>query len=121
MIHSYDFHTYWHDADASEKQFCVEFREKVAREFAPELARGTLTMHKLWDRPIGPHPIHMWELDTAGKYDPALFARVLAFYQLHHGKLLVLIHPRTDRGDLLDHTDHALWLGHKQRLVTSFL
>lgn len=121
QIYSYDFHTYWHDADVAEKKFCAEFRDKVATEFASELKKGKLRLHKLWDRPIGPHPIHMWELDTAGAYEPALFARVLAFYQLYHGKLSVLIHPRSDLGELLDHTEHALWLGHKQRLVTQFL
>lgn len=120
-IYSYDFHTYWRDADPEERKVCVEFREKVAREFAPELENGLLRMHKFWDRPVGPHPIHMWELDTAGKYDPALFARVLAFYQLNHNGLSVLIHPRTDSTQLVDHTEHALWLGHKQRLITAFI
>lgn len=120
-IKSYDFHTYWNDADVDERKFNIEFREKVKQEFANELKAGDLRIHAMWEKPIGPHPVPMWELDTGGKYEPELFARVLAFYQLNHGKLSVLIHPRTDAGDLPDHTEYALWLGHKQRLITSFL
>lgn len=120
-IHSYDFHTYWHDNDPKEKEFAYNFREAVSKEFAEEIKAGDLRVHKFWDKPIGPHPVTMWELDTGGKYNPALFARVLGYYQLNHGLLSVLIHPRTDEGDLRDHTDFALWLGHKQRLITSFL
>lgn len=120
-IRSYDFHTYWNTSDEAERKFSTELREKVQKEFAKELEAGDLRLHKFWQQPIGPHPITMWELDTGGKYDPALFARVLAFYQLNHGKLSVLIHPRTQAGDLVDHTEFALWLGHKQRLITRFL
>ncbi|SGZ47099.1 CIC11C00000003658 [Sungouiella intermedia] len=120
-IQSYDFHTYYNPADEAEKKFTTEFREKVQKEFAKELEAGDLRIHKFWQERIGPHPIPMWELDTAGKHDPALFARVLGFYLLNHGNLSVLIHPRTGAGDLTDHTKYALWLGHKQRLITSFL
>lgn len=121
QIISYDFHTYWNETDKAEKAFCLEFRAKVEKEFEAELAAGSLRIHRLWEMPIGPHPLAMWELDTAGKHDPALFARVLGFYSLNHGKLSVLIHPRTSSGDLIDHTEFALWLGHKQRLLTQFL
>lgn len=120
-IHSFDFHTYWRDNFPQEREFAAQFREKVSKEFAKEIEAGQLRVFKFWDKPIGPHPINMWELDTAGKHDPVLFARVLAFYQLNHGNLSVLIHPRTDAGDLKDHTDHALWLGRRQHLITEFL
>lgn len=120
-IKSYDFHTYWREGDAAEKQFAKDFREKVSQEFAAEIEAGDLRVHKFWDRPVGPHPIHMWELDTADKYDAALFVRVLNFYQANHGDLSVLIHPSTPAGDFIDHTKHALWLGRQQDLVLSIL
>lgn len=122
-IVSYDFHTYWNNNNETERQFAFKFREKIQHEFAPEIADGKLRVFRFWDKPIGPHPINMFEIDTGGegRYDPALFARVLNFYTLNHGKLSVLIHPRTSLGDLKDHTDHALWLGHKVRLDTSLL
>ncbi|GEQ71266.1 hypothetical protein JCM33374_g4947 [Metschnikowia sp. JCM 33374] len=118
---SYDFHTYWRDSHPEEKKFCVAFREKVSEHFAKEIEEGRLRVHKLWDRPVGPHPIHMWELDTAGKFDPELFGQVLAFYQLNHGNLSVLVHPHTSAGSLADHTQHAVWLGYKQDLILDFL
>lgn len=121
-IHSYDFHTYWNPQDKDEAKFSDEFREKVKAEFAKELEAGDLRIFNAWDKPVGPHQIPMWEVDTGGKLEPVLFTRLLGFYQLHHGKLSVLIHPRTlESGDLRDHTEHALWLGHKQRLITSAL
>lgn len=116
-IYSYDFHTYWSPYHPELKAISDKLREQVAAEFAPELEAGLLRLHTHWQKPVGPHPITMWELDTGGKYEPALFARVLAFYQLNHNGLLVLIHPRTDAGDYKDHTEHALWLGHKVHLM----
>lgn len=119
QIRSYDFHTYFRGTDEAETSECLAFRDKVATEFADELANGKIIIGKPWDSPIGPHPVNMWELDTAGVYDPALVGRLIAFYQLNHGKLSVLIHPRTNEGDYKDHTEYALWLGHKQRLITN--
>ncbi|KAF6069330.1 Dopa 4,5-dioxygenase family protein [Candida albicans] len=78
----------------------------------------TYYVYKFWEKPIGPHPIRMWELDFK---DPEIFKVVVPYFQLNHGPLSVLIHPRTDQGDLKDHTEHALWLGHKVRLDTSLL
>ena len=77
-----------------------------------------IRVYKFWEKPIGPHPIRMWELDFK---DPEIFKVVVPYFQLNHGPLSVLIHPRTDQGDLKDHTEHALWLGHKVRLDTSLL
>lgn len=116
-IRSYDFHTYFNGSNDKEVQECLAFRDKVAAAFKEELEARKIAIHDPWSKPIGPHPINMWELDTAG-YDPALVGRLIGFYQLHHGKLSVLIHPRTNAGDLKDHTEYALWLGHKQRLIT---
>ena len=39
--------------------------------------------------------------------DPEIFKVVVPYFQLNHGPLSVLIHPRTDQGDLKDHTEHA--------------
>ena len=120
-ILSYDFHTYWRDTHPLEKKFAAEFRDKVSKHFAKEINEGNLRVHKLWEKPVGPHPIHMWELDTAGSNDPELFGRVLAFYQLNHGKLSVLVHPHTTSGLVTDHTEYAIWLGKKQDLILDLL
>lgn len=117
-IVSYDIHTYWNNNNAEETKFAFDLREKVQKEFATEIENGDIRVYKFWDKPIGPHPINMWEIDFK---KPEIFARVVPFYQLNHGKLSVLIHPRSGLGDLTDHTKHALWLGHKVRLDTSLL
>lgn len=117
-IISYDIHTYWNNNNKQERQFAFELREKVLKEFATEIDNGDIRVHKFWDTPIGPHPINMFEIDFKS---PEIFAKVVPFYQLNHGKLSVLIHPRSGKGDLIDHTEFALWLGHKVYLDTSRL
>ncbi|KAI0464628.1 hypothetical protein LJB42_002248 [Komagataella kurtzmanii] len=115
-IVSYDVHTYYNQNVSEEKKFAYQLREKVKEEFKDEIEAGNIRVHKFWETPIGPHPICMWEIDFK---KPELFAGIVSFYQVNHGNLSVLIHPRSDKGDLVDHTKHALWLGHKQRLITS--
>ncbi|KAG7196063.1 uncharacterized protein KQ657_000074 [Scheffersomyces spartinae] len=117
-IISYDIHTYWNNNVKEERDFALALREKVLKEYAEDIESGKIRAHKPWDKPIGPHPISMWELDFKS---PEIFVKLVPFFQINHGSLSVLIHPRTDKGDLKDHTTHALWLGHKQRLATGFL
>lgn len=117
-IKSYDVHTYWNNNNEKERQFAFELRENVLKDFSKEIENGDIRVHKFWDKPIGPHPINMWELDFKS---PEIFKVIVPYFQLNHGNLSVLIHPRSDKGDLLDHTKHALWLGHKVRLDTSLL
>ncbi|CAI5756949.1 unnamed protein product [Candida verbasci] len=117
-IKSYDIHTYWNNNNEQERQFAYKLREQVCKDFNKEIDDGDIRIYKFWDKPIGPHPINMWELDFK---KPELFSRLVPYFQLNHGNLSVLIHPRTDQGDLIDHTKYALWLGHKLRLDTSLL
>lgn len=122
-IKSFDFHTYWNNNNPKDREFAFDFREKIIKEFANEIEAGDVRVFKFWDKPIGPHPLNMFEIDTGGvgRFKPELYARLVTFYIVNHGHLSVLIHPKTDKGDLIDHTQHALWLGHKVRLDTSFL
>ena len=117
-IRSYDIHTYWNNNNKVERQLAYDLREKVLKTFSPEIEAGDIRVYKFHDTPIGPHTLNMWELDFK---KPELFAKLVPFFQLNHAKLSVSIHPRTSQGDLKDHTDHAMWLGHKVRLDTSFL
>lgn len=117
-IKSYDIHTYWNNNNETERKFAFELREQVLKDFAREIANGDIRVYKFWDKPIGPHPINMWELDFKS---PEIFKRIVPYFQLNHGGLSVLIHPRSGKGDLLDHTKFALWLGHKVRLDTNLL
>jgi aromatic ring-cleaving dioxygenase len=71
---------------------------------------------RLIDRPIGPHPLPMFEIDFGVAEEPA----VLAFLQQHRGSLSVLVHEVTGK-DLRDHTEGARWLGKKLELDFSAL
>ncbi|CDK29424.1 unnamed protein product [Kuraishia capsulata CBS 1993] len=117
-IKSYDIHTYYNYGDEAEREFASSLRDRVLEEFSQEIEDGKVRVHKFWTQPIGPHPTAMWECDFN---DITVFNKIVPWFQLNHGKLSVLIHPRSDLGDLKDHTDHALWLGHKQRLITHIL
>ncbi|EMG49503.1 putative 21.2 kDa protein [Candida maltosa Xu316] len=115
-IKSYDIHVYF--ANEREEKIAYELREKVLKDFEKEIASGDIRVHKFWEKPIGPHPVRMWELDFKS---PEIFKVILPYFQLNHDKLSVLIHPRSGQGDLKDHTENALWLGHKVRLNTDLL
>ena len=54
------------------------------------------------------------------KFLPNQFAKVVPWLMLNHEGLDILIHPETG-DDVIDHTDHALWLGEKLELNIEFL
>ncbi len=67
-------------------------------------------------RPIGPHPIPMFEVNFLPEY----FKEVVTFLMQNHGEHSVLIHPETGN-DMRDHTTYALWLGKQLELDFSQL
>lgn len=117
-IKSYDIHTYYHVDNKESRAEAYNLREKLQKDFAEEIAAGKLNVFKMWDKPIGPHITAMWECDFKS---PEVFAKIVPWYQLNHGRLSVLIHPHTPKGDLIDHTQFALWLGDKLPLIVDVL
>ena len=61
---------------------------------------------QVWDQPIGPHPIPMYQIAFAA----GQFAALVPFLMLARDGLSVLVHPETG-DDVADHSAHALWLG----------
>ncbi|AMD19362.1 HBR461Cp [Eremothecium sinecaudum] len=117
-ITSYDFHTY---IPLDEPTGALAFRDGLLEKFSKEISEGSIGAYKPHMGKIGPHREEgygMFELDVR---DPVNFLRLLNYYQTHHEGLSVLIHPRSDRGDLWDHTEGALWLGKIIKLDTSML
>lgn len=108
-VESYDFHTY---IPLAEPAKALEFRQALLTEFKDELETGAIRAYEPWLKEIGPHADGwgMFELDCR---DSAKFLKLLNYYQLNHNELSVLIHPRTQRGDVWDHTIGAFWLGEK--------
>ncbi|KAF1069847.1 MAG: hypothetical protein GAK45_00995 [Pseudomonas citronellolis] len=95
-IHSYHAHVYY---DAGSLPRARALCEEAARRFG-------VTMGRLHERPVGPHPD--WSCQLA--FGVADFARVVPWLALNRDGLVVFIHPNTG-DDLRDHRDHALWMG----------
>lgn len=85
----------------------AETREVAAR-VREGLAAFEVRLGRWHDRPIGPHPQAMYQV----AFLPDQFAQVVPWLMLHREGLDVLVHPETG-DDVLDHTNHALWLGKK--------
>jgi DOPA 4,5-dioxygenase len=64
-----------------------------------------LRVYQVWDRPIGPHPVGMFEVNL---FTPAQFGAFVAWLVIHRGPLSALIHPNTG-DDMRDHTQLATW------------
>lgn len=75
-----------------------------------------LRIYKLWDKPIGPHPVAMFEVNL---FTPAQFGAFIPWLVINRGPLSALVHPNTkeivDGKDLSDeerdHTQRATWMG----------
>lgn len=73
-----------------------------------ERAAATLpvTMGRVHERPVGPHP--EWSCQLT--FGTESFAQVVPWLMLNRGTHVVFVHPLTG-DDLVDHRDHALWMG----------
>ena len=100
-----DYHAHVYYRDPVEREKAERVRERVSERFTVELGRWR-------DEPVGPHSHPMYQV----KFTPEAFANVVPWRSLHHEGLSVLIHPETG-DDLLDHTEHALWLGDQFELA----
>ncbi|KAF2230529.1 hypothetical protein EV356DRAFT_473437 [Viridothelium virens] len=97
----FDIHIYFLQVDAAQVTFANELWERIRREF-PELR-----IYKVWDRPVGPHPIAMFEVNI---FTPEQFGAFIPWLIIHRGPLSALIHPNT--GDFVrDHSQRATWMG----------
>jgi aromatic ring-cleaving dioxygenase len=76
----------------------------------------SVTLGRMHDVPVGPHPVAMYQIAFAA----GEFPRLVPWLMLNRGGLNVLVHPMT--GDsYADHTVHALWLGAPLPLRTEVL
>jgi DOPA 4,5-dioxygenase len=88
-----------------------------ARELCEEAARRfPLQMGRMHERPVGPHPDWSCQLS----FGPDAFAEVVPWLALHRNGLVVFVHPLTGN-ELLDHRDHAIWMGQIRPLDLSAL
>lgn len=76
-----------------------------------------LRIYPIRDRPVGPHPVAMFEINI---FTPAQFGALIPWLAVQRGPLSVLVHPNTSEegvdeavSELRDHTERAMWLGDK--------
>jgi aromatic ring-cleaving dioxygenase len=105
----YDVHVYYDGED--ERKAAMELRQKMHTKFG-----HWMRFYNPKDRPIGPHPIPMWEADFGGYEHKNKWSEVRDFIleENNHGNnnnLSVLIHPHSLDGDYADHTKNAFWAG----------
>ncbi len=95
-IKGYHAHVYF---DASTVDRARALCEQAAQLFP-------LKMGHVRERPVGPHPDCSCQL----AFGAELIGEVLPWLALNRKGLVVFLHPDTG-DDLLDHTEHAIWMG----------
>ncbi|KAJ9667910.1 hypothetical protein H2201_002096 [Coniosporium apollinis] len=98
----FDVHIYFLQSDQEQTNFATQLWERIRREF-PELR-----IYRIFDKPIGPHPMGMFEVNI---FTPEQFGAFIPWLVINRGPLSALIHPNTDDEER-DHTQRATWMGH---------
>ena len=83
--------------------------EAAAQRFGAQMGR-------VHEAPVGPHPD--WSCQLA--FGPDTFASLVPWLALHRSGLVVFIHPLSGN-EVLDHRDHAIWMGAVRPLDLSVL
>ncbi|KAF4981839.1 hypothetical protein FZEAL_2418 [Fusarium zealandicum] len=108
----FDLHIYYMQTNKEQTKYANELWQRIRREF-PELRT-----YKVWDRPIGPHPIAMFEVNV---FTPAQFGAFVSWLAIWRGPLSVLIHPNVvpeegvhpNASAKRDHLERAIWMGER--------
>jgi len=95
-IEGFHAHVYY---DPETRPVAERLRKAIGAGFAVQLGRWQ-------DKPVGPHPVSMYQVAFA----VAEFPRLVPWLMLNREGLSVLVHPLTGN-DNDDHAHHALWLG----------
>lgn len=83
-----------------------EAEAKAIRAACEDHFGARLRVGPLFNMPIGPHPVPMFEIDC----HEVTLNELKSWLKENRAGHSVLIHPNTG-DDLKDHTEHATWLG----------
>jgi len=100
-VTGYHAHVYF---DASRREQAVRLCDEAGRTFG-------VTVGRMHDKPVGPHPRGSCQL----AFGPELFAAVVPWLIADRNGLTVFAHAETGEA-LKDHTEHVLWLGPSEPL-----
>jgi aromatic ring-cleaving dioxygenase len=100
-ITGYHAHVYF---DAAERESARRLCEEAGRLFG-------VTVGRMHDRPVGPHPRGSCQL----AFDAEQFGKVVPWLIENRRGLTVFAHAETGHA-LKDHTEHVIWLGPSEAL-----
>ncbi|OCT54065.1 putative 21.2 kDa protein [Cladophialophora carrionii] len=101
----FDIHIYYHHNSEEQKEYAKALWQRIRLEF-PELR-----IYRLWDKPVGPHTMAMFEVNV---FTPAQFGAFIPWLVINRGPLSALVHPNHEDEDALrDHSQRATWLGER--------
>jgi aromatic ring-cleaving dioxygenase len=110
---AFDIHIYYFQNNDEQLAFAKQLWQRIRYEF-PELR-----IYKFWEKPVGPHPVAMFEVNL---FTPAQFGAFIPWLVINRGPLSALVHPNCEDGDAIrDHTQRATWLGEKVVLDVGLL
>jgi DOPA 4,5-dioxygenase len=99
-------HVYFgHDTVEQARRLCSATAEKF-----------DVTMGRVHEKPVGPHPDWSCQLS----FRPEVFGQLVPWLAVHRGGLVVFVHPVSD-DELADHRDRAIWMGAVRPLDLSVL
>ncbi|KXT18789.1 hypothetical protein AC579_8256 [Pseudocercospora musae] len=107
----FDVHIYFLQSNPLEVNFAKALHSRIRLEF-PELR-----IYQVWEKPIGPHPVGMFEVNL---FTPQQFGAFVPWLVINRGPLSALVHPNTGE-DERDHTQRATWMGIPYPLQTGML
>eukprot|EP00455_Lapot_gusevi_P034180 TRINITY_DN3760_c0_g1_i1.p1 TRINITY_DN3760_c0_g1~~TRINITY_DN3760_c0_g1_i1.p1 ORF type:complete len:116 (+),score=23.75 TRINITY_DN3760_c0_g1_i1:226-573(+) len=91
-----------------EKRLMIEkWKSQSKNHQVFDIFADPLLLLDLVNRPIGPHPLPMFEGHI---YTPEQFSRFVPWLCLNHQDFSILVHPNTDDA-VADHTGSAIWIG----------
>lgn len=93
------------------REIADRFRSKIIAAFSDRTQ-----ISRLIDRPIGPHPVPMFEID----FHSEIACELAPFMEDGREGLSILLHPVSDE-EVKDHTERAVWLGKRLTLDVHFL
>ena len=102
---NYHAHIYWRDPEERERAIALR----------PELAALGCGLGQIHDRPIGPHPLPMYQV----MYDSSLQHQVESLLSVL--PLSILLHEDIGIDHVRDHTDGARWINDPLDLDLDFL
>ena len=101
----YHAHVYWRTPEERETALSLQF----------QLEEWGCRIGRVWDQPIGPHPLPMYQV----LYNSSNANLVEDFLSKYRGNNSVLLHESI-LDDLRDHTEGTRWLGTPLELKLDF-